>query len=47
MSAESLLAEGEGEGTSGGATGEFLQRVLRLPEGDKVLSCIQCGMCSG
>lgn len=37
-------------GKSGGpdaATDEFLQRMLKLPGGDKILSCIQCGMCSG
>lgn len=25
----------------------FLQRLTELPEGEKVRSCIQCGMCSG
>jgi len=26
---------------------EFLQSLLRLPEGEKIKQCIQCGTCSG
>jgi len=29
------------------ATSEFLRRVYELPAGERLLSCIQCGMCSG
>ncbi|OGS48902.1 MAG: hypothetical protein A3K68_07125 [Euryarchaeota archaeon RBG_16_68_13] len=29
------------------ATAEFLRRICELPAGEKLLSCIQCGMCSG
>ena len=47
MCAQSLLMEGETEERPGNPTDEFLRRLLRLPGGDKILSCIQCGMCSG
>lgn len=47
MSTEAMLAGAEGEQVYDVATMEFLQRISKLPSGDKVFSCIQCGMCSG
>ena len=47
MSAEALLLSGEERETGVDATEEFMRRMLKLPMGDKLLSCIQCGMCSG
>ena len=47
MSAESMLVSTEEQGTGVDATEEFMKRMLKLPMGDKLLSCIQCGMCSG
>src|SRR3990170_2803840 len=42
-----MLVSTEGDRMPDDATAEFLQRVAKLPSGDKILSCIQCGMCSG
>jgi len=47
MSAESLLVGAESERPHEDATADFLQRMGKLPSGEKILSCIQCGMCSG
>ena len=41
------MMEPEAEGVPSDATSAFLSRILKLPQGDKLLSCIQCGMCSG
>ena len=41
------MMEPEAEGVPSDATSAFLNRILKLPQGDKLLSCIQCGMCSG
>ena len=47
MCPESLLVDAEGERVLDDATAEFLRRICELPAGEKLLSCIQCGMCSG
>src|SRR3990170_3505472 len=47
MCPESLLVDAEGERVLDDATAEFVRRICKLPAGEKVLSCIQCGMCSG
>ena len=47
MSPESISLELETEGVPSDATNAFLSRILKLPGGDQLLSCIQCGMCSG
>lgn len=42
-----MSLELETEGVPSDATNAFLRRILKLPGGDQLLSCIQCGMCSG
>jgi len=47
VSPESLSLELEPGGTPSDATSEFLNRMGRLPGGERILACIQCGMCTG
>ncbi len=42
-----MLVSAEERETGVDATEEFMRRMIKLPLGDKLLSCIQCGMCSG
>src|SRR3989304_2342673 len=45
--AEMMSADVENGMVPSDATSEFLRRVYELPAGERLPSCIQCGMCSG
>src|SRR3972149_4034752 len=45
--AEMMSADVENGMVPSDATSEFLRRVYELPAGERLLSCIQCGMGSG